>query len=129
MEKVAWVHVHEGRLLVARNRDRERFYLPGGLQEPGESDAMTLVREVAEELNVTIDASTIGHFATVRSDRDGAPGSIVLRCYTARHEGELRIGSEIAELAWVTAADRARLTSAEHQVIARLMADGRLAAE
>jgi hypothetical protein len=27
MEKIAWVVIRDGRLLVARNRDREKFYL------------------------------------------------------------------------------------------------------
>ena len=90
MQKVAWVHVHQGRLLVARNRGRDTFYLPGGRQEPGESDAATLVREVAEELTATIVESTIGHYATVTADRDGVPGSVEMRCYTAQHRGDLR---------------------------------------
>ena len=37
--------------------------------------------------------------------------------------------SEIAEIAWVTGADRDCVTHAERQVMARLMADGRLQVE
>ena len=126
MQKVAWVHVHQGRLLVARNRGRDAFYLPGGRQEPGESDAATLMREVAEELTAAIVESTIEHYVTVTADRDGAPGSVVMRCYTAQHRGDLRARSEIAEIAWVTGADLDRVTHAEQQVMARLVADGLL---
>jgi 8-oxo-dGTP diphosphatase len=58
MEKIAWVVIRDGRLLVARNRDREKFYLPGGRREAGETDAQTLAREVAEELTAVIVEST-----------------------------------------------------------------------
>ena len=43
IDKIAWIHLEERRLLVARNAGRERFYLPGGKREPGESDVQTLV--------------------------------------------------------------------------------------
>ena len=49
-EKVAWVLVREGQVLVTRNHGRDLFYFPGGHREPGETDAQTLVREIDEEL-------------------------------------------------------------------------------
>lgn len=126
MDKIAWITLREGRLLVARNQGREKFYLPGGRQEPGETDAETRVREIAEELTAVIVVSTMRHVATVMADRDEAPGSVRMTCYEADHLGELVPASEIAETAWITGADRDRVTSAEHQVMALLVADGRL---
>ena len=49
-----------------------------------------------------------------------------MRCYTAQHRGDLRPRSKIAEIAWVTGADLDRVTHAELQVMARLVADGLL---
>ncbi|MFF1601680.1 NUDIX domain-containing protein [Streptomyces mirabilis] len=43
-EKVAWILVRDGRVLVTRSHGRDRFYFPGGHREPGESDGETLVR-------------------------------------------------------------------------------------
>ena len=124
MEKVAWVHVRDGRLLVARNHGRDLFYLPGGRREPGETDSETLVREVREELGVAIDPSTMQLVAEVTAPRDGSPGEVRMTCYTADHRGDPAPASEIAELAWITAADRGRVTVAERQVMDRLAACG-----
>lgn len=124
MEKVAWVHLREGRLLVARNAGRERFYLPGGRREAGESDADTLVREVAEELGVAIDRSSLAHLLTVVARRDGSGERLRMLCYTADFAGHLRAQGEIAELGWCDHADRGRVTDAERQVIEHLRATG-----
>lgn len=47
--------VDEGRVLLVRSRDNDRWFLPGGLQELGETVAETAVREVREELGVTLE--------------------------------------------------------------------------
>jgi 8-oxo-dGTP pyrophosphatase MutT (NUDIX family) len=127
VDKVAWVLVRAGRLLVARNRGRELFYLPGGRREAGESDTDALVREIREELGVRILSTTMRPVAEVTAPRDGAPGLVRMRCYTAAHEGEPAPASEIVELAWVTADDDDRVTRAEQQVIDLLVREGRLA--
>jgi 8-oxo-dGTP pyrophosphatase MutT (NUDIX family) len=128
VEKVAWVLVRDGRLLVARNHGRDLFYLPGGRREPGETDSETLVREVREELSVTIDPSTMQLVAEVTAPRDGSPGLVTMRCYTTDHRGDPAPASEIAELAWITAADLGRVTVAEQQVMDRLAASGAMPA-
>lgn len=38
-EKLAWVLIRHGRVLMTRNHGRELFYFPGGMREPGGSDA------------------------------------------------------------------------------------------
>lgn len=124
MEKVAWVLIREGRLLVARNRDRDLFYLPGGRPEPGESHADTLVREAMEELSVWIVPSTMRLVAEVTAPRDGAPGRVRMTCYNAEHLGHLVPAGETVEVGWFTVADYARVTVAEQQVMEGLVADG-----
>lgn len=53
-EKLAWILIRQGRVLMTRNQGRELFYFPGGMREPGESDAQALVREIDEELQAAI---------------------------------------------------------------------------
>ena len=54
IDTVAWVHLEDGRILCARPRGKDVFYAPGGKREGGESDLQTLLREIAEELTVTL---------------------------------------------------------------------------
>jgi 8-oxo-dGTP diphosphatase len=60
---VGGVLVREGRALVNRAVYRERFTIPSGYVEPGESLEAALVREFAEETGVTI---RVGRLVLVR---------------------------------------------------------------
>jgi 8-oxo-dGTP diphosphatase len=69
-EKVAWVLVQRGLVLVTRNHGKELFYFPGGHREPGESDIDTLTREISEELTARIDVGSAEHFGTFETRAD-----------------------------------------------------------
>jgi 8-oxo-dGTP pyrophosphatase MutT (NUDIX family) len=122
IDKIAWVHLDGRRLLVARNAGRDRFYLPGGKREPGESDVQTLVRELDEELTVTVDPGTAAHVGTFEALADARTDGLVVRltCYTASHQGTFTPSREIAELAWVTAADGDRVSAVDRLVLVHL---------
>ncbi|GAB3766241.1 NUDIX hydrolase [Microlunatus parietis] len=124
VEKVGWVHIVDRRLLVGRNQGRTLFYLPGGAREDGESDLQTLAREVAEELGATIRLESASHVGTYVVFRDGRDDLITFIAYTAEHEGDLAPHSEVEELAWVTSADGDRVTEAERELMATLVARG-----
>src|SRR5690242_20012692 len=110
IDKVAWIHLVDGRVLAARTRGKDRFYLPGGKREPGETDAETLVREIREELDVAIEPSTISPAGTFEGQAHGmAEGTIVrTSAYSAEYRGTLRASAEIEEIAWLGYADRSR---------------------
>ena len=112
MDKVAWVLVRDGRLLVARNRGRDLCYLPGGRRGPEESDADVMSREAMEELGVQILPTSMQLIANVTAPRDpvrqhGTIGSASYRCRSRRrrsaagfaggHDGELQ-GATIRSL-------------------------------
>jgi 8-oxo-dGTP pyrophosphatase MutT (NUDIX family) len=50
--RAAAVIVRGDRVLMHRKRDEDRWYLPGGTGEHGETTAETLVRELREELRI-----------------------------------------------------------------------------
>lgn len=122
IDKIAWSHLQDGRLLCARNHGRERFYLPGGKREQGESDLQTLVREVDEELTVTIEPGTAASVGVFEAPADGREDGLRVRmtCYTATHTGDIAPANEIAEVDWLTLADGHRVSAVDRLVMEHL---------
>jgi 8-oxo-dGTP pyrophosphatase MutT (NUDIX family) len=125
IDTVAWVHVAGGRVLCARPRGKDVFYVPGGKREAGESDLQTLVREIAEELTVTLLPGTVEHAGTYEAPQpDGA--LVRMSCYTGDYSGTLAPSSEIDELAWFGYADRPRVPPVDQLLFDDLNAAGEL---
>lgn len=112
IDKLAWVHIVDGRLLGVRSHGKDAFFLPGGKREAGESDHEALVREVSEELSVDLRVSTISPVGVYEAQAHGRPEGVNVRmtCFRADYDGELRPSAEIEELAWLTAHDRDRMS-------------------
>jgi 8-oxo-dGTP pyrophosphatase MutT (NUDIX family) len=104
---------------MVRTRGRDRFYLPGGKPEPGEDDGAALQRELDEELGVMLDVGSMVRVATVIDVAHGWPDGarVRMRCYRARVVGTPIPCGEIAEAAWLVAADRARCAPAAQQIV------------
>ena len=125
IDTVAWVCVVDGRVLCARPRGKDVFYVPGGKREAGESDRQTLVREITEELTVTLLPGTIRHAGTYEALSPG--GELVrMSCYTGEYSGTLAASSEIDELAWFGYADRPRVPPVDQLLFDDLNAAGEL---
>ena len=112
IDKLAWIHVHNGRLLGVRSRGKDAFFLPGGKREPGESDHEALLREVHEELGVTLDEESLRLAHVFEAPAHGQPEGVFVRmtCFSGAYAGELRPAAEIEELAWLTHDDRDRMS-------------------
>ena len=129
IDTVAWVCVENGRILCARPRGKDVFYVPGGKREPGESDVEALLREITEELTVTLVHATIQHAGTYEAHQPGGPsdGALVrMSCYTGGYSGTLAPSSEIDELAWFTYADHPRVPPVDQMLFDDLKATGQL---
>ncbi|GAB2719362.1 NUDIX hydrolase [Kitasatospora kifunensis] len=128
IEKVAWIHLDAGRLLATRTHGRDLFYLPGGKPESGETHEQALVREIGEELGITLDATAITPVLIVQAPADNKPAGTVVRtyCFTADHAGEPAACGEIAEIAYLTHGDHPRASPATREVLDRLAASGGL---
>jgi 8-oxo-dGTP diphosphatase len=110
IDKVAWVHIENGRVLSTRSRGKDTCYLPGGKRDPGETDEQCLRREIREELAVELEPETLRKLGTWEAQAHGNPEGvkIVMACYDADYVGELRASAEIDEFFWLTYADRER---------------------
>jgi 8-oxo-dGTP pyrophosphatase MutT (NUDIX family) len=119
VDALGWVLVRDRTLLSVRTKGKEKFYLPGGKRESGESDVVALCREVREELGVELDPLTFSLFAVLDVQADGfAAGRLVHQVsYTADFTGDLRPGREIAELDWLSSADADRCPPAGQRIL------------
>lgn len=128
IDTVAWVHLRDGLILGARTRGKDLFYIPGGKRHEGESDEQTLLREVEEELTVSILPGSVAHVGTYEAPVDArSPGRMVrMACYTGEYRGTLAAAGEIAEIAWLSYSDRDRVPPVDLLVFDELHADGRL---
>ncbi|WP_406383687.1 NUDIX domain-containing protein [Streptomyces sp. NBC_01618] len=128
IDTVAWVRVEGGRILCARPRGKDVFYIPGGKREGAESDLETLLREIKEELTVLLAPHTAVHVGTYESGAPDLPSGAVVRmsCYTADYEGTLAVSSEIEEMAWFSYADRPLVPPVDQLLFDDLKAAGEL---
>ncbi|MEZ4321018.1 MAG: (deoxy)nucleoside triphosphate pyrophosphohydrolase [Myxococcota bacterium] len=85
-----------------------RWELPGGKVEPGESDASALVRELREELGITVRVGA--HLGT------SVHGRIELVAYLATLESGVPRPTEHAEIRWVPATELGALDWADADV-------------
>jgi 8-oxo-dGTP diphosphatase len=120
IDTVAWVRLEGGRILCARPRGKDVFYIPGGKREGAETDLQTLLREIAEELTVALLSETVQHVGTYEA------GQVRMACYSADYQGTLEPSSEIDELAWFSYADRPRVPAVDQLLFDDLRASGAL---
>ena len=112
----------EGRILITQRRADQALPLqwefPGGKVEPGEAPALALVRELREELGVTV---AVGRIWDVLFHAYPA-FDLVMLVYACRIVDGSPRPVEVADLAWVAAPDLARwdILPADRPLVERL---------
>jgi ADP-ribose pyrophosphatase YjhB (NUDIX family) len=104
-----------GRLLLIERTDNDRWALPGGAQDFGESVTEAAVREVFEETGVEVEVTGLsGIYSDPRhviEYEDGEVRQEFSICFHARPiGGSLRTSSESRIVQWVPPADLAKLS-------------------
>lgn len=108
IDKLAWLEIVDGKILVARSLGKDAFYIPGGKREPGEADDEALLREIEEELTISLLPPSLEYFGTFTAQAHGKPAGIMVQmtCYWAKYTGEIQPASEIEEIRWVNYKDK-----------------------
>ncbi|HYF63523.1 MAG TPA: NUDIX domain-containing protein [Herpetosiphonaceae bacterium] len=122
VDKVAWIHIVDRRVLSTRSRGKDTYYFPGGKREPGETDLECLAREVKEELDVDLLAETLRYLGQFEAQAHGKSAGVLVRmpCYSGQYAGVLSAASEIEEMAWLTYADRHKTSPVDQLIFAWL---------
>ncbi|WP_150462851.1 NUDIX hydrolase [Nesterenkonia ebinurensis] len=103
------------RVLTVRKRGTQRFMQPGGKPEPGESAPQTALREVAEEIGLTIapyQLTDMGEFTAPAANESDT--TVVCRNFLVKYDdaatdllNQLQPAAEIAQLRWIPLAELA----------------------
>ena len=102
IDKLAFIEIRDRKVLETCSYGKDKWYIPGGKRESGETDEQALAREMKEELRVNLIPETIKHFGTYEAQAHGKPEGTMVRmtCYTAQYRGELSPSAEIEKLDW-----------------------------
>ena len=108
IDKLAWIHIVDKKVLCAKSKGKDLYYIPGGKREAGESDQQAVIREIVDVLSVNLKPETVSYLGKFEAQADGKPeGTLVhMTCYTGDYVGDIQPASEIAEAAWLGYADR-----------------------
>ncbi|MBB5957696.1 ADP-ribose pyrophosphatase YjhB (NUDIX family) [Saccharothrix tamanrassetensis] len=95
-----------GRLLMIRRTDNDKYAIPGGGQDVGETLAQAVVREVEEETGIHVEVTgLVGLYSNpnhVIAYDDGEVRQEFSICFRAQPiGGELRTSNESKEVLWV----------------------------
>ena len=128
IDKIAFIEIKDGQILSTRPKGKAKFYIPGGKREPGETDEATLVREIAEELDVKIKSDTIEYIGTFKAQSDGAKEGVLVKmtCYKAVYEGVLKPTSEIEEIRWLNYKDLDIISEVDKKIFKFFKENGEL---
>ena len=128
IDKVAYLYLKDRKILSTRSKGKDKYYIPGGKREAGETDIETLVREVKEELSVDIVESSAKFYGVFEAQAHGKDEGVIVKmtCYTADYIGELKADSEIAEIVWLTMADIESVSPVDKLICADLNQKGLL---
>ena len=87
-----------------------------------------MIREINEELTVNLIPETIAFVRNFQAQADSHPDGIqvLMQCYTADYEGIIQAAAEIDEIAWLTDADRDKISPVDQLIFDYLVQEGLL---
>ncbi len=107
IDKLAWIEIQNKSILSTRSKGKDKYYIPGGKREKGESDIQALMREIKEELSIDLMEESIQFLENFAGQAHGhAEGVVVkMQCYTSKFKGEIKPEAEIEEVIWLNYKD------------------------
>ena len=108
IDKLAWIEIKDNRILLTKSFGKDKFYIPGGKREVGETDSQALAREVEEELSVRVDNNSLTFMGVFEAQAHGQPEGVLVKmtCYAGDYWGELQANAEIEALRWFSYSEK-----------------------
>lgn len=122
--KSGGVLVKDRKFLVVREKGKDVFVAPGGKLDPGETSLQALVREMMEEVQITISESDVELFGTFYAQAAGNESkTLKMDVYLIHnYQGEISPAAEIEEMMWIDTSTTGVLIGSifEHDVMPKL---------
>jgi len=128
IDKIAFIDIQDGKILVSKSIGKNVYYIPGGKRENGETDEHTLIREVKEELSVDIIPNTIEYYGIFTAQADGKKEGVAVRmtCYKAKYEKTLKPANEIEVIDWLEFKDIEMVAAVDKKIFKHLKANNQI---
>lgn len=128
IDKLAWIEIKNGKILSTKSYGKEKYYIPGGKREDGESDIQALTREISEELQVQLIPESIRYMGTFEAQADSHPEGILVKmtCYRAEYTGELKASAGIERMEWLNYSDLDSVSAVDKIIFKQLKEQGEL---
>ncbi|MDB4176556.1 NUDIX domain-containing protein [Schleiferiaceae bacterium] len=126
IDKVAWIHIKDKKILATLSKGKKVFYIPGGKREGDETDEQTLFREIKEELDVEVVIETVQYLGVYEAQSDGAEKGIKVKmtCYIGDYVGELKASSEVERFEWLSVSDINKVSAVDKIIYLDLSSRG-----
>lgn len=128
IDKLAWIELQNQSILSTKSYGKDKFYIPGGKREVGETDEQALLREIEEELSVKLKPETLNYIGTFEAQAHGHPDGVMVKmtCYAGKYTGELKASSEIEVIQWLKYADQDKIAEVDKLIFDYLREKGLL---
>jgi len=126
IDKLAWIEIKNKSILSTRSKGKTAWYIPGGKREQGETDQQALIREIDEELMVSLAEDSLVFFGEFFGQAHGHPEGmqVRMRCYTGAYRGEIKAAAEIEEVGWLNYSDWDKISPVDKTIFDYLFEKG-----
>ena len=96
--------IKDRKLLLAYRKNKQCFYLPGGKVDNEETSITALLREIKEELNITISENDLSFYTHISAPAYGERKGIVMEqdCFLLNKDVTPTASAEIVEIRYFT---------------------------
>lgn len=104
LETTALLLVRNRKLLLAFSNNKQCYYLPGGKIDAGETATSALCREIAEELNISLQKDELKYYTHITAPAYGEEKGIIMEqeCFFLHRPVEPKASAEIGRLDYFT---------------------------